>query len=217
MRRGTIPAFAGTGPRPTFREGCVMKILRKLFLCLPLCSLLSCGSNNNEQFCQAGAREGYPDATFGFAEGKVIADLEFVRPDNSSFALSEVHQGENNRLLLLSTAAELDGRAPTGSVPPPSIRSLHPRSNRQTTPRECRSGVSRRRGRGRDRGRDSGGRLIYWRMEIAVGPGVDLIGRDVRLKGMKSTRGFRKLIELKIVTRVSCLFFPDGIHSILPK
>jgi len=63
--------------------------------------------------CASGSGDGgdpvdrseYPGDPYGVSEGDVIADLAFETPEGEAFALSDVYENEDNKLLLLSTAA----------------------------------------------------------------------------------------------------------------
>lgn len=50
-------------------------------------------------------RSSYPEGPYGTARGDVLEDLAFVDPEGDALSLGSIFADENNRLLLLSTAA----------------------------------------------------------------------------------------------------------------
>jgi peroxiredoxin len=77
------------------------RILLSIFLPLGLfaCAPTTEGSGPSD-------RSSYPAGPYGTGQGDTITDLSFVRPDDSPFALSDLFADTQNRLLLVSTAAE---------------------------------------------------------------------------------------------------------------
>lgn len=71
---------------------------------LLLVSALGCASGSGDGGDPVDRSE-YPGDPYGVSEGDVIADLAFETPEGATFALSDVYENEDNKLLLLSTAA----------------------------------------------------------------------------------------------------------------
>ena len=72
---------------------------------LALCACGTTGDSGGDGDQETSDRETYPEGPYGVSEGDIIDNLSFTDSEGAPFQFEDMFSDENNKLLLLSTAA----------------------------------------------------------------------------------------------------------------